>query len=777
MQALRSDGPWLVHEAGWDPERAGVYETIFTVGNGALGTRATLDEGSPGQRSGTFLAGVYDDHGSPVIDLVNAPDWTACTVTVNGTDLSVATARVLEHTRSLDLRRALLLRETTFEDDAGNRTRLETVRWASAADPRLCLQRITVTPLDHDARIEVTTRLDGERRNLDRIPVYPPGTVHDPEVAWEKWAWTNHLDETERLVLDDMVVLGVRTRSSGVDIGYASTTTAPGAERTARSRRGQVEEVHGALVPAGESLRLDRVVAVATSRRVQGVRTVVAEAAAAGRERGLDALLEDHVAVWEQRWRDADCEVVGDEEATLAVRFGIYHLLIAADGSDPSVNIGAKSLSGEGYRGHVFWDTEALMLPFFTFTQPATARALLGYRHHLLPGARALAAEGGHRGARFPWESADSGREECPRWTDDGSFRFWSRDEEVHVSADVAYGVLSYVAATGDEEFLAGPGLELLVETARFWVDRADHDEGGGTWSIRQVMGPDEFHSHVDDNAFTNLLVAWALHETADTWERLADERPREVATLAGALDVGAEEVATWRAVADGLVVHRRDDGVVEQFTGYFDREDLPITQWDENSMPEYPEGHHHFSLEDTMLIKQPDVLMAMHLLPDRFDADTKRANFAFYEARTLHKSSLSPAIHAVLGLEVGDPAMAMQYFRRSAFVDLHDNQGNTHMGMHIASAAGTWQIVVNGFAGVRVVGGRLSVTPRLPPRWDEVRFRLAWHGDRVAVAVRRDEVGLELESQDPGSHLEVLVAGDPVVLHPGRPVVCPVAP
>lgn len=326
------------------------------------------------------------------------------------------------------------------------------------------------------------------------------------------------------------------------------------------------------------------------------------------------------------------------------------------------------------------------MLPFFVYTQPETARSLLRYRHHTLSGARNVAAEGGLRGARFPWESADTGREECPRWSPDGVHRLWMRDEEVHVSADVAYGVLTYVRATGDTAFLLEYGAELLFETSRFWVDRVEYDAESDRYSLKQVMGPDEFHSHVDDNAFTNRMARWHLRQSASVHDELAAEHPETLAELDSRLGLEAEEVEHWRAVAERIVDPIDPErGLIEQFAGYFARKDVPVTEWDANDMPRYPNGYHHFNCEDTMLLKQPDVVMLTYMLPDEFTTDVKRVNFDFYEARTLHKSSLSPAIHAIMGIEVGDATRAVQYFFRSALVDLTDNQGNTAEGMHLS--------------------------------------------------------------------------------------------
>ena len=520
---------------------------------------------------------------------------------------------------------------------------------------------------------------------------------------------------------------------------------------------------------------MEKLVAICTSRDPEGAtagtpydrcRAVLAEHQGAG---GFDAVVARSRAVWQRLWDECDCAVVGDARYTRALRICVYPLLIAANPDDPTVSIGANGLTGERYRGHVFWDVEIFLLPFFSLTQPATARALLSYRHHTLDGARANSREHGTGGARYAWESADTGREECPRFSPDGANRFWAREEEVHVSADVAYGILRYVEATGDSDFLRTVGADVLFETSRFWVDRVE-PAGAGVYALRTVMGPDEFHSHVDNNAFTNGLVRWHLGQAVALYDELRDHHPETLSKLASRISLEPEERDRWQEVAAGLVGPRREDRVIEQFAGYFDRDDVPITEWDENNMPRYPKGYHHFNCETTKLLKQPDLVQLMYLLPDEFDAETKKANFDYYEARTLHKSSLSPSIHAIIGIEVGDTTRAVQYFERSAFVDLADNQGNTAKGMHIASAGGTWQILVNGFGGLRILGGRVTLNPWLPDDWDGIRFRLRWRGRPLHVAVDRTHVELLLGGAAGGKE-EVVVSGEAVPLTAGEPV------
>jgi kojibiose phosphorylase len=768
-----ADAPdaWLVEEQGFDPSRANYFETLFTVGNGRLGTRGSLEEGHLGQLSGTFLNGVYDGHDVPVIDLVNAPDWLDTGILVGGVRLDVETCTVVEHRRVLDLRDGVLTRTTVFEDAAGRRTRLHTVRCASMADRRVCALRVEVTPENHASEIVVESGIDGDRRNLERLPRYAEGTVFAPETRWEKWARAKHMRESSR-VADEVLYLEMRTLDSGLDLGYAAATTFdPSPEhRSVRQRNERITEqtVHR----SGGTVRMDKLVAICTSRDPGATGTVRdrCRAVLAEHRVGFDEVVRQSRVVWTRLWDECDCEVVGNARYTQALRFCVYHLLIAANPEDATVNIGANALAGERYRGHVFWDTEIFMLPFYILTQPDSARALLGYRHHTLDGARANSREYGTGGARYAWESADTGREECPQFTADGANRFWTREEEIHVSADVAYGIVRYVEATGDTAFLHDVGAEVLFETSRFWVDRVESTADGAGYELRQVMGPDEFHSHIDNNAFTNRLAQWHLQQAVRLYDDLRDRHADTLAGLTSRIGLKPEERHRWQEVADRLVKPRQDDEVIEQFTGYFERDDVPISEWDENNMPRYPKGYHHFNLETTKLIKQPDVVQLIYLLPDEFDAATKRANFDYYEARTLHKSSLSPSIHAIIGIEVGDTTRAVQYFERSAFVDLTDNQGNTAEGMHIASAGGTWQILVNGFGGLRILGGRVTLNPWLPPDWEGIRFRLRWRGRPIRVSVDRTHVELLLGGPAEGTE-EVVVAGGTVPLTAGEPV------
>src|SRR4051794_35705162 len=767
-----ADSGWQIVEDGFDPVLANTYETLFTTGNGYLGTRGSLEEGHEGALPGTFLRGVFDHHDSAVIDLVKAPDWVALEIVVNGVKLDVTSASIVRHRRVLDMREGTLSRETVFEDSQGRRTRIETIRFASSADEHLCCLQARVTPENHTASISIHSGIDATRHNLDRRPFYADPPPADPQMKWHKWAKSKHLDEVNRAEFPDGVYLETRTIGTGITIGYAASTTVSAAvESEVAERYKHIEQTSRTQVAAGETITVDKLVTIYTSRDVAAgdVGRTAQDDLRRHREAGFPAARERNRAAWVAKWADSDVTIDGDADANRAVRFSIYELLIAANESDPRVNIGANALTGERYRGHAFWDTEVFMLPFFIYTRPETARALLLYRYHTLDGARQNARETGFRGARYAWESADTGVDTTPKWTVDGAHRIWMGEEEIHVTSAVAYGLIAYVTATDDHAFMTDYGAEILFETGRFWADRLEATQDGH-YVLSRVVGPDEFHEHVDNSAYTNYLVRWHLQQAARVYSELAVSHRPELAALTERIGLTREEVTDWLDKAERIHLPSvAGDGVIEQFDGYFELEALPVRH-DENDMPAYPPGYHHYNLAGTRLIKQADVVMLTYVLPDEFSDEVKLANYEYYEPLTLHKSSLSPATHSIMSIEVGDPGRAVQYFRRSASVDLVDNQGNTEEGVHIASAGGTWQMMVNGFGGFRVRNGRMTFKPWLPPEWNAVAFRLQWHGNALAVVADHTSATFLLSAPE-GAHEIILVNGREVDLPAGTEV------
>ena len=465
-----------------------------------------------------------------------------------------------------------------------------------------------------------------------------------------------------------------------------------------------------------------------------------ASAIAAARESkadGFDRLLAEHREAWARRWEDADIAIEGDDELQLATRFALYQLMASVcDG--PEAAVGARGLSGLGYRGHVFWDADTFVLPFFAATHPASARAMLEYRIHRLATAREVAMQLNRRGARFPWESARSGRDVTPpsardRWGKVVPIRTGLLEE--HIVADVAWAACTYVDWTGDEQFANGPLLTLLVDTARYWASRIRVEADGA--HIYGVIGPDEYHEPVDDNAFTNVMARWNLR--------------RAVAALAAAPasrhGVSTDERHTWRELADSLADgYDADTGVYEQFAGFKALEPLII----EDVAPRRPIAADVLlgaeRVRRAQIVKQADVVMLHHLVPDEVMPGSLGPNLRYYEPRTAHGSSLSPAIHASLFARVGDFARALEVLGIASRVDLEDLTGTTAGGLHVATMGGLWQALVFGFGGVRPQGGRLEIDPSLPPDWSALETRVRFRGSRVSIRAEHERLTVRAE-------------------------------
>lgn len=442
------------------------------------------------------------------------------------------------------------------------------------------------------------------------------------------------------------------------------------------------------------------------------------------------ALLSEQRALWADRWSDGDVLIPDDPDLQLCARFALFHLQSSAPGLGEA-GVGARGLSGPGYAGHVFWDADVFVLPVLAAVRPAAARAMLEYRLRRLARARDFARATGRAGCRFPWESARDGSDVTPQFVTIGGSRVPVRTglAAEHIVADVAWAAWRYSAWTGDEAFLAGPGMPLLVETARYWASRARQDSAGRS-HIYGVVGPDEYHAPVDDNAFTNVLARWNLRQAAGLAHRVPDL-------------IGADEIRAWRSVADSLVDgYDAGSGIYEQFAGYNGLQRLmPASLGRVPLAADLLLGPERIAR--TQIIKQPDVLMAYHMVPDEIPSGTLRANLDFYGPRTAHGSSLSPAIHAALLARAGLPDEALDWLRLSARLDLDDLTGTTANGLHLATFGSLWQAIAFGFAGLREEHGALRVDPRLPRAWSELTLRLRFRGARVTVTARHDRVSV----------------------------------
>ncbi len=717
------DTNWLIVEPDLDTERLHHKETVFALGNGYLATRGAFEEDFPGAWPTTIVNGVYDDAPIVYAELVNCPDWLPLVMMVNGERFRLDKGQVLNFRRELDMRRAVLRRTLRWRSPAGHTLDLDFERFVSLADPHVLALQCRVTPLDFEGQVQVQAGLNGYSDNQ--------GVMH--------WEW---LDQGGG---DDQVWLHVRTRHTAIELGMAvrlGVTGADDAQTRACGCQGYpvVEAVYQAR--RGQTVTLEKTVTIYSARDVEAPLQ-------AARDK-LDALPDyttlraGHKAAWAQVWRDCDVLIEGDDTAQRAVRHSLYQLLIAAPRHDDRVSIPAKSLTGFGYRGHIFWDTDIFVVPFFTFTQPDVARNLLTYRYHTLPGARRKAAAEGFEGAMFAWESADSGDEVTPRWVPGSQgkelVRIWCGDIELHITADVAYAAWNYWWTAGDDAWMRRYGAELILDTAVFWGSRAEENAERGCFEIRDVIGPDEYHDHVDNNVFTNRMVQWHLETALEVlaWLRLQD--PARAAELETQLHLTPGRLKRWADVIGCIrLLHDPETGLMEQFEGFFELKDL---NW-ANYEPRIRSMQAILGIKEAnrcQVLKQPDVLMLLYLLRERYDRETLQVNWDYYAPRTDHTygSSLGPAIHAILACDLGDPEAAYEHFMRAALVDLEDVRRNAAEGTHAASAGGVWQALVFGFGGVRLAGKTPIATPRLPSHWRRLKFRLQRHGQWYEFDLRQ---------------------------------------
>lgn len=714
---------WVLSEDSFDPEKQLHSETILTIGNGYLSSRGAFEEGYPNDHRATFVHGVFDAVPITFTELANIPDWLPLYILLNGERFSIDSGTVESYERRLDLQTGLLTRTVRWCSPSGLTATLVFERFASLADEHLLCLRCTVTP-EFDGTLEIRAALDSKVDNR--------GIAH--------WEWVKQGLTREIVSNHDIVYLQTRTRATDTDLALSMRLETDQKNSQPHFWDAQGVPTLSVTFPArnGEAITVEKFVGIATSRDTDD--PICMAVKHAGAIQNWDLAFEANKRAWDQEWDRCDIQIEGDEEAQIGVRFSMFQLLVAAPRHDNRVNIGAKTLSGFGYAGHCFWDTEIFMLPFFIYTAPHIARNLLDYRFQRLQAARKKAEDNGFDGAQFPWESADTGEEVTPTWVPHFGdrtklVRIWTGDIEIHISADIAYSVILYWRITNDETWFVDRGAEMVIDTARFWASRAEWNGPENRFEFTDVIGPDEYHDHVDNNAYTNYMARWNLQAGLDALDWLRVNAPSKANELTQRLGLDADLLARWREVSSHIHLPIREDGLIEQFEGYFQRRDVDLASLE----PRYISAQVLFGIEgcnDTQVIKQPDVLMLQYLLRGEFTDKQVMTNYRYYTPRTDHTygSSLGPSIQAIMACEVGKPEDAYEHFIRAARADLLDVRGNAGDGIHGASAGGSWQAVVFGFAGLRVSEDGWSAHPRLPRHWRRLAFKFFHRGKLQVV-------------------------------------------
>jgi len=716
---------WTLIEPQFDPAQLHSRETVFAIGNGYMGTRGSFEEGYPDAWPATLVHGVYDDVPGVYTELANCPDWLALTIAIDGDRLRLDRGEILHYERKLDLQNGILSRSVRWRSPTGNTVDLQFERFASLADHQvlgLCCQ---ITPIDFNGTIEVQSSING----------YPDNQGF------------NHWEQLDRGKMDQGVWLQVRTRSSHIELGMAAKMTATGTDALWQITNplDYPTLAIAFIATEGQTVGVEKIVTLFTSQDVE-LPVQVAQAKLSNLP-SYAVLLSAHQQAWKEAWQQSDIEIEGDINAQLAVRYNLFQLFIGACshimGECPGnsrVSVPAKTLSGLGYRGHVFWDTEIFILPFFTLTQPDIARSLLTYRYHTLDGARRKAAHSGYKGAMFAWESAATGDEMTPRWsilTDPyaEASRIWCRDREIHISADIAYAVWQYWQVTSDDIWLRDYGAEVILDTAIFWMSRLEWNAKQERFELSGVIGADEYHEQVNNNAYTNRMVQWHLEKAVAVYEWLQRIFPDRAAELAQRLQLTPEKLLQFQAaIAQMYIPYDAKTGLIEQFEGFFQLKDVNLSDYE----PRDRSIQAVLGMDETnqsQVLKQPDVLMLLYLMRDTqaflYRPDVLQKNWNYYAPRTdsTYGSSLCPAIHSILAANLGEAEDAYKHFMQACLVDLENSRGNTADGIHAASAGGVWQAVVFGFAGIQLKDSIPIAIPHLPPTWTRLKFKLNWRG------------------------------------------------
>ncbi|WP_030024791.1 glycoside hydrolase family 65 protein [Streptomyces monomycini] len=746
--------PWLLRETDLNLDVLPQSESVFALSNGHIGWRGNLDEGEPHGLPGSYLNGVHELRPLPYAEagygypesgqtVINVTNGKLIRLLVNDEPFDLRYGRLRSHERVLDLRAGVLRRTCEWTSPAGCTVRVTSTRLVSFTQRAVAAVAYEVEPLDSEVRVVLQSELVTNEQL--------PESGGDPRVSS---ALHNPLEAEEHFASGARLRLIHRTRRSGLRVAAAADHLVDGPEGRTRTDSESGDDTARftvtSLLEQGQRLRLEKTVSYgwSSARSLPALRDQVDAALAGARSTGWQGLADQQRTYLDDFWDRADVEVDGDAEIQQAVRFALFHVLQAGARAEQRA-IPAKGLTGSGYDGHTFWDSETFVLPMLTYTSPGAVSEALRWRHNTMGAAIERAAQLGLRGAAFPWRTIEGS--ECSAYWPAGTAAF-------HVNADIADAVVRYVCATGDEEFERETAVPILVETARLWHSLGHHDHHG-TFHIDGVTGPDEYSAVADDNVYTNLMAQANLRAAADVAER----HPRE----AEALGVDDEESASWRDAAEAVAVpYNRSLRVHEQSAGFTTHQtwDFSGTRTDQ-----YPLMLHfpYFDLYRKQVVKQADLVLALYKRGDCFDDEHKARNFAYYEPLTVRDSSLSACVQAVVAAEVGHLRLAYDYLGEAALMDLHDLENNTRDGLHTASLAGTWIALVAGFGGMRHTAQGLTFAPRLPEKLTRLAFSVQVLGRRLRVEITAKSVAYSMVE---GAPLEIQHYGEPLTVSDKAP-------
>jgi alpha,alpha-trehalose phosphorylase len=755
--------PWRLSETSFDGSDIGTSETLFAVGNGYLGLRGNVEEGRDYHSHGTFINGFHEtwniQHAEEAYGfartgqtIVNVPDAKVIRLYVDDEPLTLSVADLIEYHRSLDMRDGVLTRDLLWRTPAGNRVRIRSRRMVSFTDRHVAVLTFEVTLLDKEAPIAISSQLLNRAAGLQEYRPNPDRTgATDPRKAqtFQGRVLEPRLHKEE----NGRIHLGYECANSGMTMAVAmehSVDYNGDYECDSEVEEDYAKHVFRTQLKPGETFSLTKMVSYHMSRSVPAreladrcnrtIDRVIGE--------GADKQFEEQREWLDDFWARSDVEVGGDAGLQQAIRWSLFQLAQAGARGDGK-GISAKGVSGSGYGGHYFWDTEIYVVPFFTYTSPVIARNALRYRYIMLGAAVQRATELAQRGALYPWRTING---------EEASAYYAAGTAQYHIDADISYAIHKYVRATGDDEFLAREGIDILVQTARMWADLGFWRKiagDGESFRIHGVTGPDEYTTVVNDNLYTNVMARANLRSAAESVRKLADTWPDQHAKMVARLGLTHDEVEEWERAAEAMAILWDETLGIHLQDALFNEREV----WDlANTPPEKRPLLLHFHplvIYRFQVLKQADVVLALFLQGEHFSMEEKRADFEYYDPITTGDSTLSGVVQSIIAAEVGYHELALKYFWDGVFVDIGNLHSNTADGVHVASAGGVWSALVYGFGGLRDHGTMLHFDPRLPDAWPSLTFRLTQRGTRVKVTVQKESISFAVE-EGPGLTVDV---------------------
>jgi alpha,alpha-trehalose phosphorylase len=772
---------WALIEADYSNDDLGVTETLFAVGNGYIGMRGNVEEGRETHSHGTFINGFHEiwpiRHAEEAFGfarvgqtIVNVPDNKTMKLYVDDEPMLLSVADLDEYQRALDFRDGVLRREIIWRTPGGKRVKVSSKRMVSFTQRHLAIMTLEVTMLDDPAPVVVSSqtlnRQDGKDEYYLRSAAMGAGVdprkaeafesrVLEPQVHWSK---------------ENRIILGYRCANSRMTLAVGvdhAISTENGYNQLIFDDEDSGKVVFRVQAEPGRPILITKTVAYHTSRGVP-VRELVDRC-----RRTLDRVLEHGAAVefaaqrqWlDSFWERSDVVVHGQPALQQAIRWNLFSVAQATARAEQS-GVPAKGVTGSGYGGHYFWDTEIYVLPFLTYTSPQMARSALRFRYNMLDAARQRAADLAQSGALFPWRTVNG---------EEASAFYAAGTAQYHIDADIAYALCKYVTASGDQEFMNREGVDVLVETARMWADLGFWREhaAGRTFHVHGVTGPDEYTTVVNDNLFTNVMARFNLHQAAKVMNHLKDNLPTAYRRVVERLEVTTDEIEEWQACAEAMFIpYDPVTGINPQDSHFLDREVWDLARTPQEKRP-LMLHYHPLVIYRFQVLKQADVVLALFLQGDHFSLERKRADFEYYDPITTGDSSLSGVVQSIIAAEVGYRELALRYFHNALFVDLADLHGNTTDGVHVASTGGVWNCLAYGFGGMRDYNGVVTFDPRLPESWEGLSFQITLRGTRVRVDLTASQITFTVVE---GDRAEVAVRGQRVTVSSEEPVRIPLA-